>query len=86
MLDHVDAHARDDYIKIYAIKCGKNEGGYRPEHHAKLNTGSCNYFGGSDTSLDQVLIPDGTFIIISFYPLLGTEIIRQKLSIIAVPP
>ena len=60
MIDHVACHTRDDYTKIYAIRAGKNEGGYRPEHHARCETND-GYFGGSDAALDHVLILESAY-------------------------
>ena len=56
MVDHAACHERDDFIKIYSIRNGRNEGGYRPEHHAFCGTNNV-FFGGSDASLDHVLLP-----------------------------
>ena len=58
MLAHRGAHLSDDYIKIYAIRKGKNAGGYRPEQHS-LGEKRTNP-GGTDAAYDHVVVSEST--------------------------
>ena len=56
MIDHAEAHKKDDFVFVGKIKSGSFAGAYRPREHI-FNNDTGKFFHGSDALLHEIKIP-----------------------------